>query len=188
MLTTLPPSCAVVTKSRKLTSWKPLGLFRPVMGLIYLLLSCVKLGLKWTHKQLLKYVKVIFRNMKWGDEEKVCNNTENKITFKGVSSNDSAIGPIMVIRDGLYFNVVRMSGPKELLEKLNRNTGYQKLRHTFHVSVFRIMQFQLLSVTHVYENVFTVRRRLINLAMTCALTCLYFASTVIVVWFTIQIL
>jgi hypothetical protein len=36
-LTTLPPSCAVVTKSGTLTSWNPLGLSRPVMGLLYLL-------------------------------------------------------------------------------------------------------------------------------------------------------
>ena len=33
----LPLSCAVVTKSGKLTSWNPLGLSRPVMGLLYLL-------------------------------------------------------------------------------------------------------------------------------------------------------
>jgi hypothetical protein len=86
------------------------------------------------------------------------------MTFKGVSSNDNAIGPIMVINDGLYFKVVRIFGPRELLEKLNWHTGSQKSCHTFHVSVFRIMQVQILSVTHVYEHVFTVRRRLINLA------------------------
>jgi len=36
-LTTLPPSSAVVMKYGKtLTSWNPLGHFRPVMGLLYL--------------------------------------------------------------------------------------------------------------------------------------------------------
>jgi len=33
----LPPSCAVVTKSRKLNSWNLLGLSRPVMGLLYII-------------------------------------------------------------------------------------------------------------------------------------------------------
>jgi len=33
---TLPPSCAFVTKSGNLTSWNPLGLSRPVKGLLYL--------------------------------------------------------------------------------------------------------------------------------------------------------
>jgi len=93
----------------------------------------------------------------------------------------------MVISDGLYSNVVRMFGPKELLEKLNCNTGSQNSCHTFHVSVFRIMQVHVLCVTHVYENGFTVRRRLINLAMTCALPCLNFASTVIVLRFIVRI-
>ena len=38
-LTTLPRPCAVVTKSeRDVTSWNPLGLSRPVMGLLYLFL------------------------------------------------------------------------------------------------------------------------------------------------------
>ena len=81
---------------------------------------------------------------------------------KGVSSNDNAIGPIMVINDGLYFNAVRMFGPRELLEELKWNTGSQKSRHTFHASVFKIMQVYLLSFTYVYEHVFTARRRLIN--------------------------
>jgi hypothetical protein len=36
-LTTLPPFCAVVTKSGTLTSWNPLGHSRPVMGLLYLI-------------------------------------------------------------------------------------------------------------------------------------------------------
>ena len=39
-LTTLPPSCAVVTKSGNL-NWSPLGLSRPVMGLLYLHLFTV---------------------------------------------------------------------------------------------------------------------------------------------------
>jgi len=34
----LPPYCAVVTKSGTLTSENPVGLFRPVMGLLYLYL------------------------------------------------------------------------------------------------------------------------------------------------------
>jgi len=45
------------------------------------------------------------------------------MTFKGVSSNDNAIGPIMVIKDCMYFNVVRIFGLRELLEKLKWNTG-----------------------------------------------------------------
>jgi len=35
-LTTLPPSCAAVTKSGNLNSWNPLGHSRRVTGLIYL--------------------------------------------------------------------------------------------------------------------------------------------------------
>ena len=36
----LPPFGAVVTKSRDLTYWNPLGLSRPVMGLLYLFTLC----------------------------------------------------------------------------------------------------------------------------------------------------
>jgi hypothetical protein len=46
------------------------------------------------------------------------------MTFKGVFSNDNAIGPIMVINDCLYSNVVRIFGPTELLEKLKWNISF----------------------------------------------------------------
>jgi hypothetical protein len=68
----------------------------------------------------------------------------------------------MAITGGLHFKVVRVFGPRKFLERLNWNTGSQK-RHTFYMSFFRIMQVQILSVTSVYEHVFTVRTRLINL-------------------------
>jgi len=45
-LTTLPPSCVVVMKSRNLNSWNPLGLSRPEMGLLYLYLyMCAFVGM-----------------------------------------------------------------------------------------------------------------------------------------------
>ena len=46
-LTTLPPSCAVVTNLGALNSWNPLGLSRPVMGLLYLLYVHVHLTYKY---------------------------------------------------------------------------------------------------------------------------------------------
>jgi len=45
-LTTLPPSCAIVTLSRNLTFLEPSGHFQPVMGLIYLKLRLLKWSIK----------------------------------------------------------------------------------------------------------------------------------------------
>jgi hypothetical protein len=53
-LTTLPPSCAVVTKSGNLNFLEPCsGLSRPVMGMLYLYLYNLRVtgnkGLRWIH-------------------------------------------------------------------------------------------------------------------------------------------
>jgi len=46
MADNVPPSCAVVTKSGNLNFWNPLGLFRPVMGLLCVYLCWVALSRK----------------------------------------------------------------------------------------------------------------------------------------------